>query len=99
MSDIYEMHSCNDVIEDAKAAFDAAVEVAESGRGNGRAQLRALKEGRPWPNADFGGTGTDSGCFPDASGYFRMRPGCVGILNSRKSQRIMAKFRQICGKI
>merc|ERR1719281_1674558 len=27
MSDIYEMHSCNDVIEDAKAAFDAAIEV------------------------------------------------------------------------
>merc|ERR1719240_721587 len=27
MSDIYEMHSCNDVIEDAKAAFDAATEV------------------------------------------------------------------------
>merc|ERR1719201_2349568 len=27
MSDIYEMHSCNDVIADAKAAYDAAVDV------------------------------------------------------------------------
>jgi hypothetical protein len=27
MSDIYEMHSCNDAIEDATTAFDAAVEV------------------------------------------------------------------------
>jgi len=28
MSDIYEMHSCNDVIADAKAAYDAASDVA-----------------------------------------------------------------------
>merc|ERR1719399_2269069 len=28
MSDIYEMHSCNDVIEDAKAAYEAATDVA-----------------------------------------------------------------------
>ena len=39
----------------------------------GRAEeLRALKEGRAWPNADFGGTGSDSGCVgmrPDASGF------------------------------
>ena len=51
------------------------------------AQLRALKEGRAWPNADFGGTGTDSGCVPDASGCNGMRrdeSGCVGILNSGK---------------
>ena len=26
---------------------------------SGRAELRALKEGRAWPNADSGGTGTD----------------------------------------
>ena len=48
----------------------------------GRARLWALREGRPWPNADSGGTGTDSGCVPDASRMRLDASGCVGILNS-----------------
>ena len=52
--------------------------ISVSGRGErpveGRdAELRALISRVHWPNADSGGTGTDSG-------YFRMRPGCVRIL-------------------
>ena len=31
MADIYEMHSCNDILEDAETTFDAAVEVYEDG--------------------------------------------------------------------
>ena len=69
-----------------KIGFTRLVAVQQSVEGAGRsnsggrgerpvacgrdAQLRALKEGRAWPNADFGGTGTDSGCAgmrPDAS--------------------------------
>ena len=66
-------------------------EVAESGRASGRAELRALREGRAWPNADDSAELVPipdaSGCVgmsPDAS---RMRPdasGCAGILNPGK---------------
>jgi len=31
MADIYEMHACNDVLEDAEASFDAAVEIYDAG--------------------------------------------------------------------
>ena len=66
-----------------------------AGRLSGADELRALNEGRIWPHANFSGTGTNPG-------YFRMRPdtsGCVGILNSSKFRRILAKFRQHLGKI
>ena len=66
--------------------------VCRGERPAGRAQLRALKEGRPRPKADSGGTGTDSGCV-------RMRPGCFWILNSSKFRRIPAQFGQHLGKI
>ena len=52
-----------------------------SAAGCGRAELRALKEGRAWPNADLGGTGTDSGCVGmrlDASGCVGMRRDASG---------------------
>ena len=63
-----------------------------------RAELRARKEGRAWPNAD------DSAerqyrfrMRPDAPGCVRMRPdasGCVGILNSSKFRRILAQYEE-----
>ena len=63
--------------------------VAESGR-LGRTQLLAKR----------GFTGqmqilAELVPIPDTSRYFRMRPGCVGILNSGKFLRILAKFRQL----
>ena len=62
------------------------------GRGErpARPSAAARKKRVYWPNADFGRTGTDSGCVG-------MRPdtfGCVWILNSSKFWRILAKFRQ-----
>ena len=67
-----------------------------SGRRSGRAELRALKEGRPWPNADSGGTGTDSGCV----GMRQDASGCVGMRRDFEFQQISAnsQFWQNSGK-
>ena len=57
-------------LESSKAWFARGGGERPVSAGRHYAQLRALKDGRAWPNADFGGTGTDSGCEG-------MRPGCV----------------------
>ena len=51
----------------------------------GRAQLRALKDGRAWPNAD---DSAELVPIPDASRMRRDASGCVGILNCGKFRRI-----------
>ena len=70
--------------------------VTEESRGErpveGRAELRALKEVRHWPNAD---ERAELIPIPDAS---RMRPGCVRILKSGKFRRILAENRQNLSK-
>ena len=55
---------------------EATDESCKSRRAAGRPSGAASKKRVYWPNADSGGTGTNSGCVPDTSGYFRMRPGC-----------------------
>ena len=73
----------------------------ESGR-LGRAQLRALQEGRIWPHADFGGTGTNSGCVGMRRDASWMRPGCVldasGCVGMRRDFDFRHKMRQNSGK-
>ena len=58
----------------------------------GRAQLRALKDGRAWPNADSGKSGTDSGCVPDT-------PGCVWMRRDFEFRQISANSGEIPAKI
>ena len=67
----------------------------------GRAQLLAKKAptGRMQIPAELVPIPDASRMRPDASGCFRMRPGCVGILNCGKFRRILAKFRQNLGNI
>ena len=65
-----------------------------AGGASGRdARLRALEE-----RGSGAGQNADDSAelvpIPDASGCVRMRPGCVGILNSSEFRRILAKFRQ-----
>ena len=76
-------------------AFDVRLQIAESGRAGGRdAELLLAKRGSPLAKCRWlGGTGTDSGCVPDASRCVGMRrdaSGCVGILNSSKIRRSLA---------
>ena len=65
-------------------------QVAESGR-LGRPQLLAKRGfiGQMQISAELVPIPDASWMRPDTSGYVRMRPGCVGILDSSKFQRIL----------